>query len=57
MVWADTAKDAVPGPVPPDAAEYQREADAFHEVARFMLLNNKKPAARPAAASTVTHAR
>jgi phosphoglycerol transferase MdoB-like AlkP superfamily enzyme len=57
MVWADSAVKAAPATNPPDSGDYRRDAEAFHEVARFMLLNNKKPAGRKGAASTVTHVR
>ena len=58
MVWADfgaaphgrNVKDA-------DRAEYQVQASAFYETARYMLLNNQKPAAGKSGAAVLTRAR
>ncbi len=45
LVWADfnRAPDASESPRPDQAAEYVELASAFHETARYLLLNNRKP--------------
>jgi hypothetical protein len=44
MVWADFAAPPPAGEGAPDHADHQVQANAFHETARYLLLNNKKPA-------------
>jgi phosphoglycerol transferase MdoB-like AlkP superfamily enzyme len=46
LVWADF-NAPVPATLTPPAENYQELADAFYETSRYLLLNNKKPAAAP----------
>ena len=58
MVWADFATPASASDVTPaERTEYQAQANAFYETARFLLLNNRKPAERRSGAAVLTRAR
>ena len=58
VVWADVrAPDNSRKLNDADRAELRANANAFYDTARFLLLNNQKPAPRTAAPAVLTRAR
>jgi phosphoglycerol transferase MdoB-like AlkP superfamily enzyme len=56
LVWVDFASTATRDPTASERQEYQIQASAFYEAARYLLLNNQKAADRKSTTAR-THAR